>query len=159
MPPFQASNRTRGGRRIPDQNLWTGEVEDHHPLVSSFDPESAVLFLTYEDPQPDDWEHGLLWLRHGQGRSGAHRRKDINTPRTRVKNSPPTCPDYVPEALATCPRLIEHLHKRRGPALARPVQVGGNRVRRGVRHGDKPGPAYWRRFALGKQPWLTLEYC
>lgn len=75
--------RTRGGRRIPDQNLWTGELLDL-PLWFGWDPAAGDIRLTYADPRDGDWEHGVLWLRHGQDRSGDYRWKAVNTPRTRV---------------------------------------------------------------------------
>lgn len=74
--------RTPAGWRIPDQNLWTGELL-HDPLTFVWDERAKAIRLSYEDPADDDWEHGLLWLRHGQDRSGYHQWKAINTPRTR----------------------------------------------------------------------------
>lgn len=76
-------NRTKGGLRIPDQNLWTGELLDL-PLWIDWDLTLQDLRLTYADPRDDDQEHGVLWLRHGQDRSGDYKWKAVNTPRTRV---------------------------------------------------------------------------
>lgn len=69
-------------RRVPDQNVWTGELIEH-ALTFAPDPATGRLRLSYEDPQDGDWEHGLLWLRHGQDRSGQPKWKGVNTPRTR----------------------------------------------------------------------------
>ncbi|GAA4936270.1 hypothetical protein GCM10023334_045160 [Nonomuraea thailandensis] len=76
-------NRTRNGLRIPDQNLWTGELLDL-PLFFDWDPIVEDIRLSYSDPTDDDWDHGLLWVRHGLNRAGKFRWKAINTPRTRV---------------------------------------------------------------------------
>lgn len=75
--------RDTKGRRIPDQNVWTGEVAEHI-LTFLTDQATGRARLSYEDPDPDDWEHGVLWLRHGQDRSGDHTWKTVNTPRTRA---------------------------------------------------------------------------
>ncbi|MFG1956484.1 hypothetical protein [Nonomuraea sp. NPDC049028] len=204
---IDAVHRTRGGWRIPDQNLWTGEVEEH-ALAFAFDPAAGALFLTYENPRPADWERGLLWLRHGQDRSGAYKWRAINTPRTRrmmnehlcmvcsgscrqkkdgrttwlfvddppttpdgtpITNLPPTCPDCVPESLATCPRLSERA-RLVTVAKTRPFAVTADlyepaegfpapavKVRHEIHIPYGPETAYWLRFALGKQPWLALD--
>jgi hypothetical protein len=73
--------RTRGGLRIPDQNLWTGELVDL-PLTFVWDSAIGNIRLSYLDPSDDDWQHGVLWVRHGQDRAGYPRWKAINTQRT-----------------------------------------------------------------------------
>ncbi|MFI9552663.1 hypothetical protein [Nonomuraea endophytica] len=74
--------RTRRGLRIPDQNLWTGERRAL-PMAFRWDPAVEDIRLSYLDPADDDFEHGVLWVRHGQDRSGLYRWKAVNTPRTR----------------------------------------------------------------------------
>jgi hypothetical protein len=189
-------NRTRGGWRIPDQNLWTGEVHDY-ALTFSFDTE---LRLSYEDPRPDDWERGVLWLRHGQDRTGGYKWRAINTPRTRtmmrsspcrrpdgriwwlfvtdpattpdgtpITNLPPTCSACLAESLITCPRLVER-SRLVTVADAKPYGVTADVYAPGE---GFPAPAVKvlheiaipyvpeneavLRFALGKQPWVSLE--
>ncbi|MFI6603809.1 hypothetical protein ACIBHX_46900 [Nonomuraea sp. NPDC050536] len=62
--------------------MWTGELLRDR-LAFTLDAE-GLLRLSYQDSQRDDWEHGVLWVRHGQDRSGTHKWKAINTPRTRL---------------------------------------------------------------------------
>lgn len=126
-------NRTKAGLRMLDQNLWTGERRDD-PLRFVWDPAADTIRLAYLDPVDGDWEHGALWLRHSQDRTGRFLWKAINTPRTRVMmrdhlcmvcssscvrpedgriwwlfvNDPDTTPDGAPitNLLPTCPACI-----------------------------------------------------
>jgi hypothetical protein len=82
--------RTKAGLRIPDQNLWTGELIDA-PLAFVWDPAINNIRLSYRDPRDEDWEHGVLWVRHGQDRSGFYKWKAVNTPRTRVMMAENLC--------------------------------------------------------------------
>ncbi|MGW3347781.1 hypothetical protein ACWDA3_31180 [Nonomuraea rubra] len=200
-------NRTRSGLRIPDQNLWTGELLDL-PLFFDWDPIAQDIRLTYGDPAEEDWDRGLLWVRHGQSQAGRFLWKAINVPRTRrmmrehlcmvcsgscqrqdgrfwwlfvdapetvacgtpITNLPPTCRTCIPESLDTCPRLVERSHVvsvastspyaatvdlyMPGPGDALPVPAVKVRHETSVLL-DKGNQLL--RYALGKQPWLTLH--
>jgi hypothetical protein len=74
---------TKPRLRLLDQNLWTGELRED-PLTFAWHPKEERVRLSYEDPSDGDWEHGVLWVRHDQTRTGKFLWKAINTPRTRV---------------------------------------------------------------------------
>lgn len=196
--------RTRRGLRIPDQNLWTGELHAL-PLVFGWDPAVGDIRLSYLDPSDDDFEHGVVWVRHKQDRSGLYRWKAINTPRTRVMlrehlcmvdsapcvrddgriswlfrdnpvlspdgtpitNLPPTCLDCIPEALKTCPRLVDRFHSvtvaaTKPYAVTADLYMPGELDATPVKFAHEVSIPYGHghdrllRLALGKQPWVRL---
>lgn len=75
-------SRTSSGWPRLAQNLWTGELRND-PLDFRWDPALHSVRLSYTDPRDEDWEHGVVWVRHGLDRSGVFKWKAINTPRTR----------------------------------------------------------------------------
>lgn len=76
--------RDKKGLRIPDQNVCTGEVVKW-PLTFVIDEKARRFRLAYKgDPQEDDYEADMLWLRHGLDRSGEHTWATVNAVRTRA---------------------------------------------------------------------------
>jgi hypothetical protein len=74
--------RLANGWRVPDANVWTGELVPY-PLTFAWDDTAQDVRLSYLDPADEDWMFNVLWPRHGQDRSGRHKWRGVNAIRQR----------------------------------------------------------------------------
>lgn len=75
--------RLANGRRVPDANVWTGELVPY-PLAFAWHSAALDVRLSYLDPSGEDWMFDVLWARHGQDRSGRHKWRAVNALRQRA---------------------------------------------------------------------------
>jgi hypothetical protein len=106
--------RLDNGWRVPDANVWTGELIPYR-LTFVWDDALRDVRLSYLDPVNDDRMFEVLWAQHGQDRSGHHKWRGVNALRQRammlehscmVCSRPATVDGRVPWLFHTDPERI-----------------------------------------------------